>query len=847
LAGRTFADFEILDELGAGGMGVVYRAMDKRLGRTVALKFLLPIANLDAESRARFLREARAASALDHPNVGTIHGILDGPEGEPCIVMAYYEGETLSRRIKRGPLPAPQAVRIALQIADGLAAAHDKGIVHRDIKPSNVMIGSSGLVKVLDFGLAKVADVEQTLTKPDTIVGTAQYMAPEQVRGDVVDHRVDIWATGAILYEMLTGEPPFYAPDTYAMLYAVVEKATPSLGDVDPAVERVVMKALAKKPEQRYATMRDFADDLRRAAAIDSSVGDAPTTAFVKAPPASRPSQKVAATTRRRTVLIASASLLVVVAAVVALWFWRDPERETVAILPFTTAADASAAALADGFAEALSGRIAQLEELKESFTLIPTADVIAKNVTNAREAQGQLGATVTVSGVLTREGGTALRLDLHVADLHRKQPFNVTLRDAKGDIRALEDRAAVELSSALDIGSGSRTSQAEAVSAEGYEEYLRGLGYLQRWDKPGNLDRALAAFGNAVRSDAKFARAYVGLAEASRAKYRMERDPANLQHALNYAQQAAQLDPKLADAHVALGRLHQESMQRDLAVLEFQKAIELQPRGAAALLGMARVYEDLGRLKEAENAYRRAVALNPFSWTAHNVLAGFYYRQRRYEDAEAQYRRTVELTPDNAPAISNLAAVLLRQKKTREAREMLERSLAVAPTYQAYVNLGNIYYGEGEFSRAAATYDKALQMNSRDFRIWGTRAHALRLAGAPETQVTEGYRRALVLGEESLRVNARDAKTLSLMGLYNACVGDRSAAVSRLEAALVEGGSNADVLLDVTTAYELLGDRENAAKWGLRALQAGVPWGEFSQDRDLRRLVQSGAVRAPK
>jgi serine/threonine protein kinase len=164
LAGRTFADFEILDELGAGGMGVVYRALDRRLERTVALKFLQPLADLDAEARARFLREARAASALDHPNVGTIYGIVDGPGGEPCIVMAYYEGETLARRISRGPLPLREAVRIALQVADGLAAAHDKGIVHRDIKPSNVITASNGVVKVLDFGLAKFTDVDQTRT-----------------------------------------------------------------------------------------------------------------------------------------------------------------------------------------------------------------------------------------------------------------------------------------------------------------------------------------------------------------------------------------------------------------------------------------------------------------------------------------------------------------------------------------------------------------------------------------------------------------------------------------------------------------------------------------------------------
>jgi eukaryotic-like serine/threonine-protein kinase len=362
LAGRTFSDFEVLDELGSGGMGVVYRARDRRLDRTVALKFLAPVSGSDAEAQARFLREARAASSLDHPNVGVIHGIIDGPDGESCIVMAYYEGETLSRRIARGPLPVEEAARIALQVADGLAAAHDKGIVHRDIKPSNILIGSNGVVRILDFGLAKFTEADHTLTNPETILGTAQYMAPEQVQGGAIDARTDIWAVGAILYEMLRGEPPFYELDTYALLYAVVEKPVAPLDAVPTEVERVVGKALAKRPDDRYSSMREFAAELRQAASISASFATEPTRML----PASSTVRPVA---RVRRQWAAVAMLLITFAAAIMYYFvvrGSPPTRTVAAVLPFTSAGDSATAALADGLAEALGARMGQLELFRD-------------------------------------------------------------------------------------------------------------------------------------------------------------------------------------------------------------------------------------------------------------------------------------------------------------------------------------------------------------------------------------------------------------------------------------------------------------------------------------------------
>jgi serine/threonine-protein kinase len=843
LAGRTFSDFEVLDELGSGGMGVVYRARDRRLDRTVALKVLAPLTGSNAEAQARFLREARAASSLDHPNVGVVHGILDGPEGEPCIVMAYYEGETLSRRIARGPVPLAEAANITLQVAEGLAAAHDKGIVHRDIKPSNILIGSTGIVKILDFGLAKFTEADHTLTNPETILGTAQYMAPEQVQGAAVDARTDVWAVGAILYEMLRGEPPFCELDTYALLYAVVEKPIPRLEAVPPDVERVVTKALAKRPEDRYGSMRELAADLRRAAAVSDGF-PAPPPQLLSSGPAK------GGIVRSRQLSLAIVILTIITAVALAWWYFRFPGakqgRTVVAVLPFSATGDAATAALADGLAEALAGRIARLEVFRDRLELVSTSDAIARNVSTARDAQVKLGATFTVSGSLAQEAAGGLRLDLDVEQKGESQPVRATLRDPQGDIRGLESRTLAELAAMLGITIDAASTVGVRSSATAYANYVRGLGYLQRWDRTGNLDKALAAFGDAVREDPGFARAYVGLAEASRTKYRVDKDAANLQHALNYAREAARIEPNLADAHVALGRLHQEAVQRDLAIVEFQRALDLAPRNPAALLGMARAHEDLGRAAEAETAYKRAVAMNPYSWTAHNTLAGFYLRQRRYADAETQYRRTLELTPDNAAVYNNLAAVLIRRQKGAEAKRMLERSLTLDPTYQAHVNLGNLYYGDGQFALAASVYDKALRMNSRDFRVWGMKAHALRLGGST-SEANEAYRRAIDLGEEALRVNSAQPRAASLMAVYYACLGDRARALANVQTALAMEASDPDVLQDAATAYELLGDRQAAVRWAQRAVDAGQSWNNLQNDRDLRNLVRSGEVRAPK
>src|SRR5262245_6821724 len=309
MIGQTISHYRIVERLGGGGMGVVYKAVDTRLNRTVALKFLSQDQLRDTESAARFRQEAQAASALDHPNICTVFEVDEAPDGQTFIAMAHYEGETLKQRIERGPLPVADAIGIARQIAQGLAKAHAAGIVHRDIKPANLIVTTDGIVKILDFGIAK-APGQQELTRTGTTLGTLSYMAPEQLSGAGADHRVDLWALGAVLHEMLAGQPPFGRDDPTALVSAILARDPAPLSslraDVPEGVEQVVQRALRKTREERYQHASDIERDLEATAKTLTT----PITVIRDVP-------------RRRSPLMRwSVAAALVLAVAGGLWFW---------------------------------------------------------------------------------------------------------------------------------------------------------------------------------------------------------------------------------------------------------------------------------------------------------------------------------------------------------------------------------------------------------------------------------------------------------------------------------------------------------------------------------------------
>ncbi|HYO80181.1 MAG TPA: protein kinase, partial [Bryobacteraceae bacterium] len=801
--------FRILARLGEGGMGVVYRALDERLGREVALKFVSARSGVDRELRERLLREAQAASSLDHPNVGTIYGVAETPAGELCIIMALYEGETLSARLARGPLPAMEVVRLGAEIASGLAAAHARGIVHRDVKPSNIILTESGTAKLVDFGLARLEReaVEQPLTAPQALMGTAAYMSPEQASGGKIDARTDIFSLGSVLYEALSGRRAFPGRDVLAQLDGVVRRDPQALDSGNPELDSIILSALNKNVERRFQNAAAVA------AALEPLLVPHRTTA-----------RSTALRSSRARMVVAAAMALAVAAAV---YFRQDLQRwtlgptvSTIAFLPFEGSDDPPTAALATGLSEALAQRMADVQSLNAQITVVPTADLMARNVTTPQDARKFAGATIAVAGTLKRHKSAEVTVELKIHDSIRNQVITEVFKAPQNEMRMLENRAAAFLSSYLEVRTAALGPQ--LLSGSAYESYLRGLGFLSRWDKPGNLDRAVVELSAVVQAAPKSSPGLAALAEASRTRFRVDRDPADLQHALTYARQAVDADSNSVDAHITLGRVYQDSGQRDLAVLEFKRALDTDPRRWAAFAGLARSYEDAGRLAESEASLQQAAELNSYSWAPYNALGSYYLRHSRYRDAEIAYRRGLQLTPDNQLLHSNLGVVFMRLRDWQKATEELKTSLAIAPSYSAQVNLGNVHYAAGDFKAAAAAYEAALRLNGRDFRTWGNWAQALRLSGAQREQTMSAYRKATQLAEDTARLSPGDARSRSLLAIYLACLGEPHRARLALEDALSKPAPAPDVLVDAAIAYALSGDRESAVEWARRSLEAG-------------------------
>lgn len=861
-------NYEILDLAGVGGMGVVYRARDLRLQRTVALKFLPSQINASQKDKQRFLNEARTASALDHPNIGVIHGVEETADGRAFIVMAFYEGESLADRIHRVvALPPAEAVDIATQVACGLAEAHKHKIIHRDIKPSNIMITPHGVAKIVDFGLARAS--EQTVTGSFGPVGTVDYMSPEQALAEHIDHRTDLWSLGVVLVEMVTGQNPFHRERASATIFAVVNAAPKRMTGVPVELQEVIYKALSKEADTRYQSAAEFLTDLDAVAPQVSNASAATTRR-------SRPSSALRRSIERaslpswqpeiparpwwQTWWVALSAVILVLLVLLAIRPVRErlqspfasaPQEMHVAVLPFINLGeDPDNQALADGLMESLTGELSNLKVGDKSLWVVPTSEVRRLKVTDPSAALNQLGATMVIKGTVRRQGQD-VRLNVDLIDTkNMRQIGSANVEDPSGNFGTLQNDAVAQLARLMNINvtADMLRNTGGSVGPAAYEQYLSANGYMQRYDKPGNLDLAIKALQSAVKTDPRFALGYSQLGEAYRLKYVREQNPAWLKEALANCQKAAELDNRLPSVYVTLGNIHNKTGEYALAVQEFQRALELDPHNSQAVVGLASSYERAGRIGDAEAAFKKAADLRPDSWDGYEELGLFYNRQSKYPQAIAAYKRALEITPDNAQVYLNLGGAYIEAgdpKQLPEAEQALKKSLAINPTYAVYANLGSLYSIEKKWAEAADVTEKALALNSNDYLVWDNLAAYYKWLNQKD-KVEQVRARMLPMLESKVASDPRDAMAQAVLANLYAENGIKPQALIRIHSADGLSPDDPQVLQEIADASEKLGDRKTALGYINRALQKGATIDSLASDPDLQELLKDPGVKLP-
>ncbi len=858
-SGSRFGRYQLRERLGAGGMGEVFRAWDWELERDVAVKFISGPCASDPARLGRFAAEARAASALNHPNILTIHDVGE-TAGRPYIVMECVEGKTLRRLLQDRPLPPKQALDIAVQISDGLAKAHAAGIVHRDLKPENVMVTPDGLVKIVDFGLAKPspppeADASDgsgstethlragwTATADGAVIGTAGYMSPEQARGEHVDHRSDQFALGAILYEMATGRRAFHGETVMDTLAAIIDREPEPIASLNPSFPAParwpIERCLAKRPADRYAATEDLAHELRT---VRDHLGETTMSQEGLGRAVRR-----SAWGRRWGLLAGAAALAGLIVGGLfgpAAWrrLWRPPlpAEMRVAVLPVSVSGDE--AEFARGLPEYVSARLVDLGRFDRRVSIVPASEVRSAGVTAPSGARRTLGATLVVTIAVSRSAETLLvsvglagtgpvrQLDARTMTVPRA---SVPVEDIVNLVVTLLDLQLARGDKSAWSGGASPVAEARVRYAQGLAStpYQEGQSQLEKYDQARSLEAAIGLFNDAINLDSRYAAAHAALGEARLKLYRLTRNAGDLALAGQSARQALGLDDTRPGAWMTLGMVFAQQGNLDEAQKAFDAAIARNPQGAETYRELGLAYERAGLWEKAETAYRKAIELQPDAWPNHNYLGSFLFKRRRLAEAEAAFTQARALAPDNARIWSNLAGVYLRQERWDEAESALVAASRHGSSGPALSNLGYLQMqAHRQYAEAALTFAQATRVSPRDSRIWMNLASARQFAGQHDGAL-EAYRHAATLLEEERQIDPANTATLVALATCYAGVGDPVRGRAAIGEAL-RGAIASDDWTGVVGVFETLGDRNAALRQFDAALKAGATPGEFEQD----------------
>ena len=826
LVGKLISHYRIVEKIGAGGMGEVYRAHDETLERDVALKVLPAGVVTDSGARKRFRKEALALARLNHPNIATIYEYASH-NGVDFLVMELISGATLSQKLS-GDLTEKEILSVGTQIAEALSAAHEQGVLHCDLKPGNVMLMPNGQAKVLDFGLARFFHnpndplVTESLTETQ-IAGTLPYMSPEQVCGKRVDGRSDIYAAGVVLFEISTGRRPFPETNAASLIDAILHQQPGAPSSMNPLIERgldrVILTSLEKSPESRFQSARDLAVELIKLSSPSLSIA--------------RPRPK----RKSRVWLFGAAAMILTVfillglsvrhyflshhksAAVATLPRADFSKGKRIAMLPIQVEGDkASLDYIADGLVHSLRVRLFQVSDLCVVSKYVEDTEI----GTSVSKIAGKLGANLVFQGIL-RGNTQKLQLVLNLRNANDAQPFwTQEFSGSNTDLPTLEDQIFDQLLVALDVSSAEderfRALMRPVVSPGAYDLYFKGLERMKGKFNAQNTQEAIKLFDEALIKDHNFDLACLGLADANLRMYSVKKEAPWSQKALAAARRAIKLNDKSPEAYMTLGTIYRATGQSNQAIPELKHGVELAPSSDEAYRRLGNTYAVVGQKDLAIKTLEKAVEINPYNWMNANSLGQAYLAFGDNERALKSFQRVVEMEPENASGYNNVGAAYFNLGRYEDSISQFKKSLELAPEPQTYSSLATAYFFLKRYTEAVPLFEKAVALNRRDPLMMGNFADSYYFLGNKD-KARMAYEQAIMLSEERLKTQPHDSDLLGQIAGYYAHIGNAKGADDFLARAKASDKKNTSLVYVQASINALLGRKKEA----LKALEDGI------------------------
>jgi serine/threonine protein kinase/tetratricopeptide (TPR) repeat protein len=870
------ARYQVLRILGQGGMGAVYQARDSELDRIIALKVIRPELASNPSILARFKQELILSRNVTHKNVIRIFDLGEA-EGTKFITMEYVEGEDLRGILRRkGKFHAKEAVTVIQQICLALEAAHGTGVIHRDLKPQNVMRDPQGRVVVMDFGLARSLESDG-MTQTGALVGTLEYMSPEQALGATLDQRSDLFAVGLIFYELLTGKSPYKADTAIASLMKRTHERAIPASDIDASVpvslSAIVSRCLEREPKDRFQSATLLLKELEvwssdPNVAVSSVFPQSATPSSAPAPSTLSPSQVSGPRSVQISLNLPSQSgwMWVAVALGVVVLFFAIPvtrhlvfrptaeesgageavegipplsQGKYIAVLPLKVVGDEkSLGYVADGLVDALSAKMFQLQSVHVASSSA-VEKVTSTDQPTAKIARA-LGVNLILQGTVV---GTPdkLRITLNLEDVAgNRRLWTQEFSGVTQDLLTLEDQIYSGLVQALELKPSDEEMAKSGVhpteNANAYDLYLKGRDALRGTQGTRDVESAVHFFDSALQDDSNFALAYTGLADADLRLYKSSKDPLDAEKAVAAAQKAASLNPVLPEVHLALGSVYNATGKSAEAVGELKKALALAPNSDEAYRRLGDAYRDGGHKAEALAAYQSAVSANPYYWSNHNTLGKAYFEFGDNDKALQEYQKVSELAPDSPLGYQNTGAVYFRLGKWEESITAFQKSLTIQPDATVYSDIGTAYFFLKRYDDSVKMFEKAVELSPQDEQLMGNLADAYAAAGKKD-QATTAYGKAIQLSFQQLQVNPKQASVTGDLALYYAKKGDGAHALEYIRQARALDRDDLQLLYSQAEIYSLTNHTQEALTTLRQAFQKGYAPEEAVNDPELGSL----------